>query len=80
VCPPIVIVPERAGPEVESTSYRTLPLPLPLFPESIDIQETLLEAVHEQPAAAVTLTVPFFTPSSGALTLVGEIEIEQPLA
>jgi hypothetical protein len=42
--------------------------------------EALLLVLQLQPAPAVTVTVPLLIPSAGALTLVGEIEIEQPLA
>ncbi len=59
VCPATVKVPVRAAvPGLAATEYPTDPLPLPAPPEVIEIQASLLEAVHEQPAVAVTETVP----------------------
>lgn len=53
-----------------STEYDTLPEPDPLAPLVIDIQDTALVAVHAQPAAEVTDTVP--VPAvAAALALVG---------
>lgn len=80
VWPPMVIVPDRAGPVVASTLYRTEPLPVSLAPEVISIHGTLLTAVHAHPPAAVTVTDAFLIPSSETFALVAEIEIEQPLA
>lgn len=40
------------------TLYETVPLPLPLVPPVTVIQAALLVAVHAQPAAVVTVTVP----------------------
>ena len=52
-------VPVReADPVFADTRYRTVPLPLPLQPLVIVIQEPDRVAVHEQPLAAVTLTEP----------------------
>jgi hypothetical protein len=53
-------------------------LPVPLAPELIVSHEALLVAVHEQPAPAVTATVPAH-PADGMLAVVGEIEYVQPL-
>lgn len=36
----------------------TVPLPLPLLPDEMKIQLTLLVAVHSQPLAVITLTEP----------------------
>jgi len=41
-----------------ATSYETVPLPLPLAPPVSVIHAALLDAVHAQPAPAVTVTVP----------------------
>ena len=41
-----------------ATAYATVPLPLPLLPEVIVIQATLLLAVQAQPDAVVTFSVP----------------------
>jgi hypothetical protein len=59
VLPPIVSVPVR-GLVVgfAATLYVTDPFPLPVAPALMVIQATLLVAVHAQPAAAVTVTVP----------------------
>jgi hypothetical protein len=55
----------------------TVPSPEPLFPEEMPIHVALLDAVHEQPAGAVTATgvVP---PTAPILRLGGEIEYEHP--
>jgi hypothetical protein len=58
VRPAIVSVPDLPDPVVAATLNWTTPLPLPLAPSVTVIQSALLAAVHEQPAAAVTLTVP----------------------
>jgi hypothetical protein len=47
-------------------------LPLPLAPALIVIQAALLEAVHEQPVAAVTGTLPV-QPEALTFTDAGEI-------
>jgi hypothetical protein len=39
VCPAIVIVPERPGPLVAATVKLTVPLPLPLEPDVIEIHD-----------------------------------------
>ena len=70
-CPATVSTPERDcvfG--FAATEYDTLPEPDPLAPVVIDIQETALVAVHAQPAADVTDTVPV-SPVAAALSLVG---------
>jgi hypothetical protein len=55
----MVIVPLRAAPVFEATLNPTLPLPLPLAPLVIEIQASLLDAVHAQLLAdAVTATDP----------------------
>lgn len=56
VRPPMVSVPVRAASLLAATANVTVPLPLPLVPEAIDIHETLLAAVHAHPVAAVTDT------------------------
>jgi hypothetical protein len=78
VWPAIVIVPDRWPPAVAGALYCTVPLPVPLAPELIVSHEALLVAVHEQPAPAVTATVPAH-PADGMLAVVGEIEYVQPL-
>jgi hypothetical protein len=47
-------------------------LPLPLDPDVIVSQEALLEAVHAQPAADVTATLPV-PPAAATEALVGAI-------
>jgi hypothetical protein len=61
VLPPIVIVPVRLpGPSFLVTLNFTVPLPVPLSPSVIVIQEAFVVAVHVQPVPAVTLmVVPF---------------------
>ena len=59
VCPAIVSVPVRLlEPVFAATEYSTVPLPLPLLPDVIVIQLTLLAAVQVQPVPAVTATLP----------------------
>ena len=59
VLPPIVSVPFRAVvAALAATVYETEPLPLPVAPAVMVIHVALLEAVHAQPAAAVTVTEP----------------------
>ncbi len=55
VLPAIVSVPERAGPSLAATKKVTVPLPLPAAPEVMVVHWTVLEAVHAQPAPAVTV-------------------------
>ena len=70
-------VPLRAAAvELAETEYRTLPLPLPLLPEVIEIQVTLLRAVQEHPLGAVTAMVPVYPPEPKAW-LPGEMAEEQ---
>ena len=52
----MVSVPVRAGPELEATLNRTVPLPLPLAPCVTVIHCEALTAVHAHPVAAVTET------------------------
>jgi hypothetical protein len=54
VWPAIISVPERAVPELGAAEKMVVPLPVPLAPPVIVSHETLLTAVHEQPAALVT--------------------------
>jgi hypothetical protein len=77
VSPAIVSVPDRDPPLCFAALNETFPLPLPLEPPVTLIQSALLAAVHAQPAAAVTPTVPE-PPSPGRLVLVAESAYEQP--
>jgi hypothetical protein len=52
-------------------------LPLPVAPAVMVIHEALLAAVHAQPAAAVTLTVPVAAAAVVSVLDVGEIVGEQ---
>lgn len=56
--------------------YDTIPGPLPLAPALIPIQAALEVAVHAQPDAVVTVTVPVPPPLS-IVALAGEIVNEQ---
>jgi hypothetical protein len=62
VCPATVMVPFRALPVVFAATLKvTGPLPVPLLPDVIVIQEALLAAVQEQlleEAVTVVLPVP----------------------
>jgi hypothetical protein len=77
VCPATVIVPERDGPLVAAARKLTLPLPLPLAPETIVIQDALLAAVHPQPEPAVTAT-DASPPAAGTARVSGDTENVQP--
>lgn len=57
VWPAIVSVPIRAGPVFAATLKVTLPLPVPVAPDVMVIQDALLAAVQPQPAPAVTATL-----------------------
>ena len=58
VFPPMVRVADLEAPfGLAGTEYPTVPFPLPLPPEVIEIQPALLEAIHEQPLPAVTFTL-----------------------
>jgi hypothetical protein len=71
-CPAIVSVPVRVPPVVFAVAVNVaVPLPAPLEPETIDIQATLLTAVHEQPADAETERAELVTPLEGTATFVG---------
>jgi len=56
VCPAIVSDPLLALKGLDATVNVTEPLPLPIAPDVIVSQETLLVAVHMHPFAAETLT------------------------
>jgi len=59
VVPAIVIVPERAAREALAViEYVTVPLPVPLLPEVIEMKESLLAALHEQPVVVVIDSLP----------------------
>lgn len=79
VWPLIVSVPDRAELEFAAALYWTVPFPDPLPPDVTLSHGALLLAVHPHPEPAVTATLPV-PPPAGAFALVGEIEIEQPLA
>jgi len=57
VCLAIVSDPLLMLKGLDSTENATEPLPLPLAPDAIEIQESLLDAVHAHPFSAETLTV-----------------------
>jgi hypothetical protein len=77
-CPAIVSVPVLAAePPLAETRYRTEPLPLPLLPLRIVIQEPDRVAIHVQPDGAVTVMV--IVPPGGLTPwLVGEIVYVHP--
>jgi hypothetical protein len=73
VCPAIVTIPTLSAPTLSAIEMNTLPLPLPLAPETIVMNGAVVAAVHAQPPGAVTVTI------RSALellidTVLGEIE------
>ena len=76
-CPAIVSVPERAAPLFAATAIITVPLPVPLEPDAIEIHETLLPAVHAHPAEAVTDTEDPVDPVAATEIVDGFVEYEQ---
>ncbi len=58
VCPPTLKLPVLESPVLAVTEKATVPLPVPLAPEVIAIQLSLLLAVQEQLLSVVTVTVP----------------------
>ncbi len=78
VCPlSVVIVPVRAEPVFAVTENETVPFPVPLAPDVMVIQGTLLTAVHVQPAAEIILKLPF-PPVAGIVALVEDKVYAQP--
>lgn len=73
VCPAIVTVPVRFVPEAAATLITTLPLPVPLAPDVIVMNEAVVAAVHAQPLCVVTVTVEA-PPAAPTLTDVGVSE------
>jgi hypothetical protein len=69
-----VNVPVRAVPVFDAALIDTVPFPLPLAPAVIDNHDTLLVAVHAQPAVAVTVTGPVGPPPATADSVVGLAE------
>ena len=57
VCLAIVSDPLLTLKGLNSTENATEPLPLPLAPDAIEIQESLLDAVHAHPFSAETVTL-----------------------
>jgi hypothetical protein len=76
-CPATVTLPVRDVVDAFAPiAYVTMPAPLPLAPPVIAIHPALAVAVHEQPAATVTATVPLPPPLS-IVAVPGEIVSEQ---
>jgi hypothetical protein len=73
VCPAMVSVPVRAAPVLAAALNVIEPFPLPDVALVMVSQFALLAAVHAQPLAAVTVTVPV-PPPAGTLWLGGAIE------
>ena len=73
VWPAIVSVPDREEPIFGSTTYDTLPSPVPDPPEAMVIHPALLAAVQLHAVVVDTFTVPV-PPSTGTLSSRGEIE------
>lgn len=73
VSPAIVTLPVLSFlPRGAATLYATVPLPVPLAPDVTVIQSAVLLAVHAQPLAVDTATVP--VPDPNTETLLGLIE------
>ena len=70
-------VPERSGPLVDAAVNFTDPLPFPLPPDVIEIQEALLLALQLHPDGAVTETVPE-PPDEATDCVSGEIATVHP--
>ena len=77
VCPAIVTVPLRAAPVLTATVIWTVPSPVPLPPEVIEIQGTFDAAVQAQDPGAVTAAV-VTPPAAGIWRDAGAIEKVQP--
>src|SRR5688572_33276684 len=71
------MVPARAAPLLLATEYVTVPFAEPLPPAVTASQGSLLVAVHGQPAAVVTATVPVAAPASNE-RLRGSSSMRQP--
>ena len=56
--PAMIMSPSRGAPVLAEMKNWTTPGPVPLAPEVMVIQPSLLAAVQEQPAAVVTFTLP----------------------
>jgi hypothetical protein len=74
-----VVVPWRGAPVFCAITSWTLPFPLPDAPLLIVIHESVVDAVHEQPALAVTVTTTSSPPLLTSL-LVGVNAYEHPPA
>lgn len=74
VWPPIVRVPVRGVAFVLAlTLYATVPFPVPLAPDVMEIHIALVVATQPQPALVVTLTVPLVAADVVRSIEVGEI-------
>jgi hypothetical protein len=69
----IVAVPVRALPVFAATLNPTDPFAVPVAPDVMAIHDSLLLAVHAQPAPAVTATVPVVA-AAPTFCLEGAIE------
>jgi len=77
VAEPTLIVPLRAAPVLPATLNPTVPLPVPVAPEVIEIHDAPLVAAQPQDAPLETLTEPVLAPTATS-TLVGSRLSEQP--
>jgi len=76
VAEPTLIVPLRAPPLLPATLNPTVPLPVPVAPEVIEIHDAPLVAAQLQDAALETLTEPVL-PATAASIVVWFRPIEQ---
>src|SRR5688572_1615864 len=79
VWPPAAIVPARAAPVLAAAVNWTVPAPVPLLPEVIEIHGAAVAAVHAQAPAVLTVNDPD-PPPDGTVWPAGEIVKVQPLA
>jgi hypothetical protein len=80
IWPATITVPVRADdPVLVATSNVTAPLPLPLPPDVIVMNEELLAALHAQPGEVVTVTVtgppPAMTAGDSGLTVYTQVDV-----
>lgn len=78
-CPPIVIVPVRAGPVFAPTEKLTVPLPVPLAPDVIVSHGAEATLVQPQPLAAVTAIAVALPPPAPTVCDVGLMPTVHPL-
>lgn len=74
VLPAIVSAPDRISALLAATTIVTVPLPLPVGADAIEIQEALVEADHAHAADVITDTDVPVDPVAGMATVDGFTE------